>query len=307
VRVEPVGRWYSMGELVREMGIPAATLRAWERRYGVPRPQRSSGRHRLYSERDLALIRWLMERQREGMGISRAIAVWKQMEARGATPEAPPALMVVESGGRPLEELCGSWTEACLQYDGRAAEAIVTQAFALYPQEEVCLHLLQRGVSRIGELWAEGKASVQQEHFASGLALHHLERLIAATPPAWRGQRLLIIAPPEEQHTIGLLVLNFLLRRRGWDVLFLGANVPIDQMDATVAATRPSLAVMAAYRLATAATLIEMSEALRRLGVEVAYGGSVFDGEPSLRARVRGRYLGPEIPGAPEAIETIVS
>jgi MerR family transcriptional regulator, light-induced transcriptional regulator len=162
-------------------------------------------------------------------------------------------------------------------------------------------------VSRIGELWADGRASVQQEHFASGLALHHLERLIAATPPAWRGKRILVIAPPEEQHTIGLLVLTFLLRRRGWDVLFLGANVPIDQMDATVAATRPGLAVMAAYRLATAATLIEMSEALERLGVVVAYGGSIFEGEPSLRARVKGRYLGAELLGAPEAIEAIAS
>jgi MerR family transcriptional regulator, light-induced transcriptional regulator len=273
----------------------------------VPRPHRSSGRHRLYSERDLALIRWLMERQREGMGISRAIAVWKQMEARGVSPEAQPGLVIVEAGGRPIEELCASWIDACLQYDGRAAEAVVTQAFALYPQEEVCHQLLQSGVSRIGELWAKGSASVQQEHFASALAAHHVERLIAATPAAWRGKRILIAAPPGEQHVFGLLLLTFLLRRRGWDVLFLGANVPIDQIDATVGATRPALAVMAAYRLATAATLIEMAEALEQLGVEIAYGGPVFDGEPSLQARVRGRYLGAELQGAPDAIEAMVS
>jgi MerR family transcriptional regulator, light-induced transcriptional regulator len=296
-----------MGELVRELEIPAATLRAWERRYGVPSPHRSAGGHRLYSERDLALIRWLLERQRDGMGISRAIAVWKQMEARGAAPEGRPPLVRVEAGGQPVEELCTSWVGACLQYDGRAAEGIVAQAFALYPQEEVCFQVLQRGLSSIGDLWAEGSASVQQEHFASGLAVHHLERLIASTPAPWRGRRILVASPPEEQHTFGLLLLTFLLRRRGWDVLFLGANVPIRQIDATIAAARPALAVLAAYRLATAATLIEMSEALGELSVEVAYGGPVFDDEPSLQARVRGRYLGAELPGALEEVESMVS
>src|ERR671929_2299579 len=59
--------------VARETGVPADTFRAWERRYGVPRPQRTPGGHRLYSERDIAIIRWLRDRTDEGMNISHAV------------------------------------------------------------------------------------------------------------------------------------------------------------------------------------------------------------------------------------------
>ena len=59
--------------VARETGVPADTFRAWERRYGMPRPQRTPGGHRLYSERDIAIIRWLRDRTDEGVNISHAV------------------------------------------------------------------------------------------------------------------------------------------------------------------------------------------------------------------------------------------
>src|SRR3954471_24902424 len=56
-----------------ETGVPADTFRAWERRYGMPRPQRTAGGHRLYSERDIAIIRWLRDRTDAGVNISYAV------------------------------------------------------------------------------------------------------------------------------------------------------------------------------------------------------------------------------------------
>src|ERR1043165_8872226 len=59
--------------VARETGVPADTFRAWERRYGMPRPQRTTGGHRLYSERDIAIIRWLRDRTEQGVNISHAV------------------------------------------------------------------------------------------------------------------------------------------------------------------------------------------------------------------------------------------
>src|SRR3954470_15686551 len=59
--------------VARETSVPADTFRAWERRYGMPRPQRTAGGHRLYSERDIAIIRWLRDRTDEGVNISHAV------------------------------------------------------------------------------------------------------------------------------------------------------------------------------------------------------------------------------------------
>ncbi|NJL05538.1 MAG: MerR family transcriptional regulator, partial [Chloroflexaceae bacterium] len=66
---------YNTKAVSQETGVPADTFRAWERRYGVPRPHRTEGGHRLYSERDIAVIRWLRDRTAEGMTISQAVAL----------------------------------------------------------------------------------------------------------------------------------------------------------------------------------------------------------------------------------------
>src|SRR5919202_3525733 len=74
--------------VAHETGVPPDTFRAWERRYGVPRPQRTAGGHRLYSERDIAIIRWLRDRTDEGMNISHAVML---LTNAPDTPVAEPA------------------------------------------------------------------------------------------------------------------------------------------------------------------------------------------------------------------------
>ena len=77
---------YNLGSILRETNIKADTLRAWERRYDLPKPARSAGGHRLYSERDLKIIRWLLQRQQEGMRISQAVRLWKSTISAGDDP-----------------------------------------------------------------------------------------------------------------------------------------------------------------------------------------------------------------------------
>ncbi|WP_069804753.1 MerR family transcriptional regulator [Thermogemmatispora onikobensis] len=66
--------------VVQQTGIPAPTLRAWESRYAILSPERATNAYRLYSERDIALIRWLKERVDSGMAISQAVALWRHLE-----------------------------------------------------------------------------------------------------------------------------------------------------------------------------------------------------------------------------------
>ena len=66
--------------VVQQTGVPAPTLRAWERRYDILSPERANNDYRLYSERDIATIHWLKERVDEGMSISQAIALFRHMK-----------------------------------------------------------------------------------------------------------------------------------------------------------------------------------------------------------------------------------
>ncbi len=72
---------YNLKAVLKETGIAADTLRAWERRYGLPMPERTPGGHRLYSQHDIYLVKWLIARQAEGLSISRAVQQWKDVTA----------------------------------------------------------------------------------------------------------------------------------------------------------------------------------------------------------------------------------
>lgn len=296
--------------VLKQTGLKADTLRAWERRYGLPNPRRSDGGHRLFSQHDVATILWLIDRQREGLSISRAVDLWEQIVARGSNPlidshtEVVPAPVLV--AGETVAELREAWTLACLNYEEQHAEQILSQAFALYTPEIVALELLQKAISHVGEAWARGDVTVQQEHFCSGLAVRRLEALIMGAPPPSRPGRIVVACPPHEQHAISLLVLTFLLRRRGWDVVYLGADVPLDRLDAMVRAARPGLVILAAQVEETAASLQDMAASLQRGGVRVAYGGRIFNLRPDLRQGIAGHFLGETIEQALPAIDALL-
>src|SRR6185503_8461135 len=117
--------------VARETGVPADTFRAWERRYGIPHPQRTPGGHRLYSERDMAIIRWLRERTEEGMNISHAIMLLTN------TLEMPPSPPLDREEARPIERIAEDVVLALTHFDQQQAELLIGEAFAIYPFEQV--------------------------------------------------------------------------------------------------------------------------------------------------------------------------
>lgn len=309
------GPFFNLKAVVQQTGLKPDTLRAWERRYGLPTPKRSSGGHRLYGRRDIDTINWLMARQGEGLSIKRAVELWRQIESEGQDPLAAPGGVAPAAGpmpapaivGETLAQLRKEWIDACLAYDERRSEQVLAQAFALYPPETVCLELLREAMAQIGARWYQGEVTVQQEHFCSALAIRRLEGLVMAAPLPTRPGRILATCPPHEEHIFGLLLLTFLLRRRGWEVVYLGANVPVEQLETTVAVTKPNLVIMAAQQLHSAATLLEAAELLQREGVALAYGGLVFNRAPDLRARIPGHFLGDNLEAAVRQVETLMT
>ena len=308
---------FNLKAVVQETGLKPDTLRAWERRYGVPNPDRTAGGHRLYSQDDIDLLKWLVARQEEGLSISRAVDLWQRLQADGKNPffelpieeeeETPQSATGYVPVGATLIQMRDAWIEACMQFNEQSAEHVLNQALSMYTPEIVCLELLQRGLSQIGVGWYEGKYTAQQEHFASALAMRRLESLLAGTPPPTRSGRILVGCAPEEEHTFSALLLTLLLRRRGWEALYLGANVPTARLEATLAAADPKLVILTAQTLHTAATLLSMATVLQQEGVTVAFGGLVFSSLSSLRARIPGHFLGSRLEDAPQMVEQLLA
>jgi len=299
---------FNLKAAVEKTGLKAHTLRAWERRYGLPKPQRSEGGHRLYSQWDVEIIKWLASRQGEGLNISRAVELWKQLTADGEDPlgpapsPEPPAAVT----GATVDALRQAWIEACLSFDEARADQIVVEASAFLDPDTAVTSVLQQGLSQIGDLWYAGKATIQQEHFATESALRRVEALIVASPPSSRRELIMAAGPPGERHGFSLLLATLLLRRRGWNVIHLGADVPLARLGETVAGHRPDMVISAAQQLPTAATLLEMAMLLHREGVTTAYGGWVFNRIPQLRSRIPGHFLGEHLERVPERVEALL-
>ena len=298
---------FNLKVVVKETGIAPDTLRAWERRYNLPKPKRSPGGHRLYSQHDIDIVKWLMAKQSEGLSISHAVDLWNELMASGEDPlheliNRNPSILSINQDDIPEQ-----WLNACLTFDENTAEQVLNQAFALHPLETVCTEVLQKGLIEIGDMWYHGLATVQQEHFTSALAHRRLDALIAATPPPTRPESSLIGCTSREQHTFPSLLLTLFLRRRGFKVVYLGANVPNHRFKETIISIKPHLVILSAQLLQTANELRETAAQLTADGARVAYGGRIFNLIPEIRSRIPAHYLGETIQDAVQNTETVIT
>ncbi|NWF62735.1 MAG: MerR family transcriptional regulator [Chloroflexi bacterium] len=306
---------FNLKAVLRETGLAADTLRAWERRYGLPTPQRTAGGHRLYSQYDIETIKWLTMRQAEGLSISRAVDLWNDTVASGVDPlaAAAPTTTILSQiippaspSGTTLDTIRAEWIAACLNFSETQAEQALNNAFSIFPVEAVCTDLLQKGMSEIGMLWYENRASVQQEHFASGLAMRRLDALLSASPVPTRPQTVLVGCPPGEWHTFTPLLISLFLRRRGLNVIYLGANVPADRFAETALKVKANLVVLVAQTLSNAAQLQHAALALKSQNVEVAFGGRIFSLRAGVKDYIPGHFLGNMLDASIEEIEKII-
>ena len=303
----PTTPTYNLGAIMRETDLNADTLRAWERRYNLPQPTRSKGGQRLYCQRDLDMLKWLIEKQETGLRISQAAELWHKQVKSGLDPLAGGS-QTEESAisGKNLSVYREQWVSACLAFNESKAEQTLAEAFSLYPPETVCFDVLFAGLSAMGDSWYQGEITVQQEHFASSLAARRLHALISGAPPPIRPERIVIAAPTEEVHILPSLLITYLLRRRGWHVVYLGADVPLDNFRSTIEGLQPDLVILIAHQLFTAASLLDLSNALAELPVALAFGGLIYNRIPGLQKVTPGHYLGDDLKNAAPNIEQLL-
>jgi hypothetical protein len=115
-----------------------------------------------------------------------------------------------------------------------------------------------------------------------------------------------LACPPGEQHTVSLLVINLFLRRQGWEVIDLGANVPLDQFEAMLTNLRPQLLIAAAQHLPTAQTLQTLALTLLRVKIPLGFGGGIFNRLPALRRHIAGHFLGESLGELTSAVHGIL-
>ena len=235
-------------EFAALVGVPEPTLRAWERRYHLLRPERSEGGYRLYSSADERRIRSMQAHMARGIAPAQAAAL--------AVSESRAAIVAPTEPGALIASLLAA-TEA---YDATRFDALLDAAFAkglLVGVRDVVLPVLVE----IGVRWAGNELTVGHEHFAS----HLIERRLLAMAKGWEagpGPLALLACPSGERHTLGLVCFGLLLADRGWRIAYLGADTPVDQIAAMSASTSPRAVVLCSLH---PQSLVDSAEAIADL------------------------------------------
>jgi DNA-binding transcriptional MerR regulator/methylmalonyl-CoA mutase cobalamin-binding subunit len=294
---------YTIKTVVHLTGITPATLRAWERRYGVLAPGRSEGGYRLYSERDIATLLWLKHQVDAGVTISRAVALLDMHHQAGEEPEfdersdlAPSKPTGVAAGDiRSAQAISENLLDALLAYRENDAEALLDEAFALHPVEQVLELVITPTLVQVGERWHRGEATIGQEHFATAFLRRRLAALfnVYGNPPG--GPLAITGSAPAEWHDVGILLVSIILRRHGWRVIYLGQDVPADALIQEIRQQQPKLICLSATARESAERLVKVAEAIRELPQpqpHLALGGLAFNANPELRLLFPTAYFG---------------
>ena len=250
-----------IGELSRRSGVSPELLRAWERRYGLLEPTRSTGGLRLYSATDLDRVRAMQQHLAEGLAAAEAAAL-----AGRAEPRADQAVAFSPAAAR--RDLDASLSG----FDEARAHAVLDELLSTATLDSILSDVLIPFLRELGERWERGEITVAQEHFASSV----LRGRLLGLARGWDrgiGPRVLLSCAPGERHDLGLIAFGLALRARGFRILYLGADTPIESVAQTARAVRPHVVVISAV---SAERFKEIARALRELATEypVYLGGA---------------------------------
>jgi DNA-binding transcriptional MerR regulator/methylmalonyl-CoA mutase cobalamin-binding subunit len=245
---------YKMGTITGMTGLSSSLLRAWERRYGLLRPKRGRGGHRLYTDDDLRVLETIQLLIAEGRSIGEIAALGREAildrstSTRGREDSGPEP-----AGPDRLERLRDEVVQAALDLDSDRLNQVLDRVATTVSFATLIERVIEPSAREIGDLWESGECSVASEHLASSIFVYRLRRLIesAESFPGRNARFAIAACLPGEEHQLGLLVVSYFLNRNGVRVLYLGASLPFDDLRHACWASRPQAVLLSVTRKAT--------------------------------------------------------
>ena len=299
-----------IGEVARRTGVAVATLRAWERRYGLLDPQRTEGGHRRYGSDDLARVRRMQQLLGDGWGADaaarqaredalQALDGIEEREPLDTTREfrvpTPPPDGEVRTDGHPTgvhtpeapqgltpaaSAIVRRLIDAVSVYDATAANEAIDDTFARFDVAAALDHVIMPTLRVVGEGWEHDPGAIAREHFATNAIRPRLIRLLRS-PASREAPTCVAAAPEKEEHDLGVLASAVVAADAGWNVTFLGARTPTGALRRAIEATSAQIALVGAVRRRPAQTFLD--ELARPLPCGLVLGGAGFREEDLYR------------------------
>lgn len=219
---------YSIKDLEHLSGIKAHTIRMWEQRYGILRPERTVTNIRYYSDDDLKYLLNLSLLNNNGIKISKL--------AKMSREEIKQAVEKISQSENDFESDISTLIVSTLDLNEALFEQVFQQNVIKIGFEKTITDLIYPFLERIGNLWITGSISPAQEHFISNLIRQKLIVAIDVQPklPKPDAKSVLIYTPENELHELSILFACYVFKRQQHKVYYLGISVPFENVDMVV-------------------------------------------------------------------------
>lgn len=233
---------YLISTVSKRSGVKSDLVRAWERRYQAVIPSRTAGGHRVYTDQDIARLKLLNQATSHGHSISR-IAKFSLDELKKLLQEEDIQVndnKKIFTGDRKF--LAEDYLEKCyssvLAFDAKDLESHFENAIVELGTQAFIENLLTPLLTRIGERWRTGELRPVHEHMTSSIIRSLTYILRNNTPCPAQAPRMVVSTPIGQLHELGALLAAIIAELKGWQVTYLGANLPAEEIAAAVRFTR---------------------------------------------------------------------
>jgi DNA-binding transcriptional MerR regulator len=244
---------YSIKELENLSGIKAHTIRIWEKRYNLIAPSRTETNIRYYCDKDLKRLLNIAILNRQGIRISE-IAKLSDEELSERVVN-----LTLDSGdaAHNIEQLVIAMVDMSeVKFDRILSRYIMHEGF-----ENAVINVIFPCFERIGILWQTGIINPAHEHFVSNLFRQKLmvaiDNIMVTESP--KAKKFILFLPEGEYHELGLLFYNYLIRKSGQIVYYLGSSVPFNDVVETGKMVNPD------YLFTTITALLSKDETIKYL------------------------------------------
>lgn len=246
---------YTIKRAAELSGVPAATLRAWERRYGLVEPERTDAGYRLYDDDAVGRVRDMAALVADGWSASTAAAeVSRRRDASTAstpavTPATPGRVPTAHPAPAPTPavgaDMARRLIDAASVMDATGVARVLDERFALGSFESVVDEWLLPTLDEVGNGWADQRISIAGEHLVAHAVLRRLAAAYEAAASRPGGPTVVVGLPGGAHHELGIFAFAVALRRRGVDVVYLGPNLPAPAWRAALESHTSRIAVLA--------------------------------------------------------------
>jgi methanogenic corrinoid protein MtbC1 len=211
---------FTIKDLENLSGIKAHTIRIWEQRYSFLKPSRTGTNIRYYSNDDLKAILNISILNKYGYKISHI--------NRMSVSDVQARVAELNIGGAPQERIVNELIQLMVDLDIAGFEKLIDKQIAAAGIEKTIIRIIFSFFERIGILWQTGHINPAQEHLTTNIIRQKLIVGIDQAKSLTKTKRSFLLFLPEgEHHELGLLLVYYLLKRKGAEVFYIGANVPL--------------------------------------------------------------------------------